>query len=151
MARFRELFLVMLLAFSPLVGCNRSRVDSDGGSNEPQITICLLPKIKGISYFSSCYVGAREAAEELGDVNLIYDGPIDGDPKKQAEMIVQWMVDGVDVICVSPMRSPKRPRSTQNSARHSRNRSSCRIFFFPRAGHCRGSTGTRKPRLCSRS
>ncbi len=35
-------------------------------------------------------------------MNLIYDGPIDGDPKKQAEMIEQWMVDGVDVICVSP-------------------------------------------------
>ena len=66
------------------------------------VTICLLPKIKGISYFSSCCNGAKEAAEELGNVELIYDGPTDGDPRKQAEMIEQWTVDGVDVICVSP-------------------------------------------------
>ena len=35
-------------------------------------------------------------------MNLIYDGPTDGDPKKQAEMIEQWTLDNVDVICVSP-------------------------------------------------
>jgi len=108
---------VMLLAFSSLVGCNGSRAGSNGGSNDPRITICLLPKIKGISYFSSCYVGAREAAEELGDVNLIYDGPIDGDPKKQAEMIVQWMVDEVDVICVSP----NAPDVVANAMKEARN------------------------------
>lgn len=64
--------------------------------------ICLLPKIKGISYFSSCYAGAQQAAEELGNVDLIYDGPIDGDAKKQAEMIERWIVEGVDAICVAP-------------------------------------------------
>jgi rhamnose transport system substrate-binding protein len=67
-----------------------------------RLTICLLPKIKGIAYFSSCADGAEEAAKELGDVELIYDGPTDGDPKKQAEMIEQWTVEGVDAICVSP-------------------------------------------------
>ena len=66
------------------------------------ITVCLLPKIKGISYFTSCYNGAKEAADELGNIELIYDGPTDGDPRKQAEMIEQWTVEGVDVICVSP-------------------------------------------------
>ncbi|MCA9151091.1 MAG: substrate-binding domain-containing protein [Planctomycetales bacterium] len=62
----------------------------------------MLPKIKGISYFSSCYEGAQEAANELGNIELIYDGPTDGDPRKQAEMIEAWTIDGVDVICVAP-------------------------------------------------
>ncbi|RLT06359.1 MAG: secreted solute-binding lipoprotein [Planctomycetota bacterium] len=61
----------------------------------------MLPKIKGISYFSSCFKGAEEAAKELG-IDLIYDGPTDGNPRKQAEMIEQWTIDGVDVICVAP-------------------------------------------------
>ncbi|MFM2094823.1 MAG: hypothetical protein RIS70_1947 [Planctomycetota bacterium] len=74
----------------------------DAAAGGKKITICMLPKIKGISYFSSCLRGAEEAAKELGNVNLIYDGPTDGDPKKQAEMIEQWTVDRVDVICVSP-------------------------------------------------
>lgn len=94
-----------------LAGCatedSQQAVPSGGSqavSETPQekITVCLLPKIKGISYFSSCYNGAKDAADELGNIELIYDGPTDGDPKKQAEMIEQWTVDGVDVICVSP-------------------------------------------------
>jgi len=66
-----------------------------------KLRIALLPKIKGISYFSSCFKGAEEAANELG-IELLYDGPTDGDPRKQAEMIEQWTIDGVDVICVAP-------------------------------------------------
>ena len=93
------------------VGCSEKEVSigspavessgSESAAGKP-VTICLLPKIKGISYFSSCYNGAKEAADELGNIELVYDGPTDGDPRKQAEMIEQWTVDGVDVICVSP-------------------------------------------------
>lgn len=86
-------FLVFLL-----VGCRAETSNVDDG----KLTICLLPKIKGIPYFTSCYQGAQEAAAELGNIELIYDGPIEGDPKEQAEMIEQWIVDGVDVICVAP-------------------------------------------------
>lgn len=97
------LFALLLIS---LVGCTARDAEAPsevtGGAATKQYTVCLLPKIKGISYFSSCYEGAKKAAEELGNVELIYDGPTDGDPKKQAEMIEQWMVDGVDVICVSP-------------------------------------------------
>ncbi len=82
-------------------GCQGSDTSSNQSGPET-LKICLLPKIKGISYFSSCYDGALEAAQELGDVELIYDGPTDGDPKKQAEMIETWIVDGVDVICIAP-------------------------------------------------
>lgn len=99
-------FLALLL-----LGCGThpaqpqpTTTSGNGGpaATERRLKICLLPKIKGISYFTSCYRGAQQAADELGNVELIYDGPTDGDPKKQAEMIEQWTVDGVDVICVAP-------------------------------------------------
>jgi ABC-type sugar transport system substrate-binding protein len=106
MTPFKTLVLLSALILN---GCSSSNTEvdrataaGDSPTTTDKITICLLPKIKGISYFSSCHKGAIEAAEELGNVKLIYDGPTDGDPKKQAEMIEQWMVDGVDVICVSP-------------------------------------------------
>ncbi len=97
-------WMFLLAGIITLTGCNDNDGDDQqaGDSASDKITICLLPKIKGISYFSSCYDGAQEAAAELGNVELVYDGPTDGDPKKQAEMIEQWTVDGVDVICVSP-------------------------------------------------
>ena len=89
------------------IGCSSptdtsTRSTGSTGGNSGQLTICLLPKIKGIAYFSSCANGAREAAAELGNINLVYDGPTDGDPRKQAEMIENWTVDGVNAICVSP-------------------------------------------------
>ena len=97
----------VVLAALSFIGCQQTSQPSgqgftDNAGRAKKITICLLPKIKGISYFSSCYKGAIEAARELGNIELIYDGPTDGDPKKQAEMIDQWVVDGVDAICVSP-------------------------------------------------
>lgn len=67
-----------------------------------KITVCLLPKKKGVPYFTSCAAGAQQAADELGDVQLIYDGPTDGSPEKAAAMIERWTLQGVDVIAVSP-------------------------------------------------
>jgi len=94
--RFMLLLLISLIS----LGCR-----TESGTNvgdQDKLTVCLLPKIKGIPYFTSCHTGAQEAAAELGDIELIYDGPIDGDPKEQAELIEQWIVDGVDVICIAP-------------------------------------------------
>jgi ABC-type sugar transport system substrate-binding protein len=71
-------------------------------NNKKKITICLIPKKKGLPYFTSCAEGAEEAAMELGNVELIYDGPTDGSPEKQASMIEQYTLKGVDVIAVSP-------------------------------------------------
>jgi rhamnose transport system substrate-binding protein len=67
-----------------------------------KITVCLLPKKKGLPYFTTCAKGAAEAAKELGNVELIYDGPTDGSPEKAASMIERWTLQGVDVIAVSP-------------------------------------------------
>ncbi len=67
-----------------------------------KINVYLLPKKKGVAYFSSCAQGAQKAADELGDVNLVYDGPTDGSPEKAASLIEQWTLKKADVICVSP-------------------------------------------------
>lgn len=67
-----------------------------------KITIALLPKKKGVPYFTTCSKGAEEAAKELGNVELIYDGPTDGSPEKAASMLDRWVLKKVDVIAVSP-------------------------------------------------
>ncbi len=61
----------------------------------------MLPKKKGVPYFTSCAKGAEEAAKELG-IELTYDGPTDGSPEKAASMIERWTAQGFDVIAVSP-------------------------------------------------
>lgn len=73
-----------------------------GAASGGKINVYLLPKKKGVAYFSSCAQGAQKAADELGDVNLVYDGPTDGSPEKAASLIEQWTLKKADVICVSP-------------------------------------------------
>lgn len=95
----RQLAWGVALLVGSVMGCSSG---DEAGAGPSPLRIGLLPKIKGISYFSSCYEGARQAVDELGGIELIYDGPTDGDARKQAEMIEEWIVDGVDVICVAP-------------------------------------------------
>lgn len=82
----------------PLLAGERG-ISAGGGE---KIKICLLPKKKGLPYFTTCAKGAEEAAKELGDVELIYDGPTDGSPEKAASMVDRWALQGVSVIAVSP-------------------------------------------------
>jgi len=89
-----------------LVGCSKSTsspaTKPSVASSGKKITVCLLPKTKGNPYFETCAKGAQAAADELGNVDLIYDGPTDGSAEKQASMIETWTLQGVDVIAVSP-------------------------------------------------
>ena len=66
-----------------------------------KIRIGMMPKLVGIDYFNACEKGARAAAAELG-VELVYDGPLNNDVGKQAEMLDTWMAMGLDAIAVAP-------------------------------------------------
>lgn len=100
-----------VLAAGLVAGCGRGNEQAPAASSAPavaaetaakKITVCLLPKKKGVPYFTTCAKGAEDAARELGNVELIYDGPTDGAPEKAAGMIEKWTLQGVDVIAVSP-------------------------------------------------
>ncbi len=96
--------LVAAALVACLLGCERAPVSKSApaaNAAAPARTLCLLPKKKGVPYFTSCAKGAEEAARELG-IELIYDGPTDGSPEKAASMIERWTLQGVDAIAVSP-------------------------------------------------
>ncbi len=93
------------LASLLITGCSGSDSERDDGTstkpNSDRITIALLPKLKGIAYFTSCAEGAQQAADELDNVELIYNGPTTASADKQAQMIDKWRLQGVDVIAVA--------------------------------------------------
>jgi rhamnose transport system substrate-binding protein len=98
---------LLALALIALTGCTGKSESGTGpkateGSKGKPIKVAMLPKKKGVPYFTSCSEGAMEAAKELGNVELIYDGPTSGDAADAAKLIDQWIVEGVDVIAVSP-------------------------------------------------
>lgn len=102
-------------------GCSTGTTKKAGMNKSGKITVCMLPKKKGVPYFSSCANGAQKAAAELGNVEVIYDGPTDGSPEKAAAMIEKWTLKGVDVIAVSPndpdVVSPAMKKAMQKGVR----------------------------------
>jgi ABC-type sugar transport system substrate-binding protein len=102
--------LLLGVAFGCAAGCGRKAPPPDtptpGEAPAVQagkaITLCLLPKKKGLPYFSSCAAGAEKAAAALGSVTLVYDGPTDGSPERAAAMVETWTLKQVDAIAVSP-------------------------------------------------
>jgi rhamnose transport system permease protein len=88
--------LVRSLASGPI----ESSAAAPAGRSSRPITVAMMPKSKGNSYFIACRKGAEEAARELG-VELIWDGPTDPDPARQNEIVDTWITRGVDVIAVA--------------------------------------------------
>lgn len=60
-----------------------------------------MPKLKGIDYFNAVERGAREAAQELGNIEVVYDGPTEGKVDLQIPFIESWTLQKVDVIAVA--------------------------------------------------
>lgn len=85
---------------------SNSTTDRVGYASPPaphKITIGMMPKSLGNAYFIACRKGAEEAAKEIGadKVELLWDGPTDTDPARQAQIVDTWITRGVDVIAVA--------------------------------------------------
>jgi rhamnose transport system substrate-binding protein len=97
------LFVLCLAA-----GCERPRTTA-GSAGGPAATatgggklrVAMMPKLIGIDYFNACQKGAEEAAKELSDVELIYDGPTEAKVDDQIRMIDAWIARHVDALAVA--------------------------------------------------
>jgi len=112
----RALFsLILAGAAATLAGCTTPSSSTGGapeggtgGAPAPAtgtIKIGMMPKQKGIPYFNACEKGAQEAAKELGDVELVYDGPIEDKSESQSSMLDTWVLrkfNAVAVACNDP-------------------------------------------------
>ena len=63
--------------------------------------IALLVKNLGNGFFDAAAKGAEQAAEDLGDVEIIYTGPTAATPEGQIEIINSLVAQGVSAIAVS--------------------------------------------------
>jgi len=74
---------------------------ASGGGSAGTLKLGVMPKKKGIPYFNACEKGAKEAAAELGDVDLLWDGPTEDRSEKQSEMLDTWIIQKLDAIAVA--------------------------------------------------
>jgi rhamnose transport system substrate-binding protein len=72
-----------------------------GPATAQDMRIALVVKALGIGFFEAAAKGAQEAADELGDVEIIYTGPTDTTAEGQIEVINSLIAQRVDAIAVS--------------------------------------------------
>lgn len=101
MKRFGYLALAALLA----AGCGPQKEQPAAPTATPgkRLTIGLMPKLTGISFFNATQKGGAEAATELG-IDLVYDGPAAGSDtiEKQSQLVETWVARKFDGIAVDP-------------------------------------------------
>ncbi len=99
MKRARVIILALLIGF--LV----SGLLFAGGQQEPEkkekIKIAMVVKNLGNSFFEACRDGGLEVADELGGVELIYQGPSTPTAEGQIEIIDSLIAQKVDAIAIS--------------------------------------------------
>ena len=71
------------------------------GFAQDDVRIALVVKALGIGFFEAANEGAQEAAEELGNVEIIYTGPTDTTAEGQIEVINALIAQQVDAIAIS--------------------------------------------------
>lgn len=98
-----ELPVAPLACGSESGGAAVAAMPYDGGQadNPPdkagkEITLVDVPKLIGIGYFAATTEGMRQAAEELGNVNVKTDGPTEANIDDQITFLDNFITQGVD-------------------------------------------------------
>lgn len=99
--RKHVLLLGLLFCILNALGCGSSRNQS--GSEDKKLRIAVIPKGTSHEFWKSVHYGARQAAEELGNVDVIWRGPIvESDTGSQIEVVKSMVTMGVDGIVLAP-------------------------------------------------
>ncbi len=92
------------LALSGCTNKNEAPTGSAGGSggSDGKIKVAFVPKLQGIPYFEAMNAGGKEAAEALGNVEWLYQGPTQADAAAQADIVRSYIQQKVNTLIVAP-------------------------------------------------
>lgn len=99
------------VALGLILGCNDapSKNTSPGAAEEPKtktLRIAVIPKGSTHEFWSSVHAGAEKAGKELGNVEILWKGPLqENDREQQINIVDDFRVQQVDGICLAPLDS----------------------------------------------
>ena len=87
-----------------LSGCNSSsKSNSSESRDDAPIRLAVIPKGTSHEFWKSIHYGAKQAAEEIGNVEIIWRGPVvESDTGSQIEVVKNMITMGVDGIILAP-------------------------------------------------
>lgn len=99
----------LALALLMAGGCGKSDQAEDappagGGAAGGKLRIAMIPKGTTHEFWKSVEAGARDAEKELGNVEVIWKGPLKEDNKdEQVKVVEDFTGQGVDGIALAPL------------------------------------------------
>ncbi|MEM8671049.1 MAG: substrate-binding domain-containing protein [Planctomycetota bacterium] len=87
-----------------LIGCGSSSSDSAQGSADGDtLRIAVIPKGTSHEFWKSVHYGAQMAANEIGNVEILWKGPVkESNTSSQIEMVKNMITNRVDGIALAP-------------------------------------------------
>jgi ribose transport system substrate-binding protein len=106
----RRIAIFALFALLAVAGCARSgdsSTDSSAdGSAGKRFHIAVIPKGTTHEFWKSVHAGAQQAADELGNVEIYWKGPLqENDRDGQITVVQDFITKQVDGICLAPLDS----------------------------------------------
>jgi ribose transport system substrate-binding protein len=75
-----------------------------GGEAANRLSIAVIPKGETHDFWRSIHAGALAAARDIGDVEVIWQGPLrEDDREQQIQVVEQFVAQGVDGIVLAPL------------------------------------------------
>lgn len=102
MKRITQILCLAMILIQVGCGSSGSATKSDDGA----LRIAVIPKGTSHEFWKSVHAGAKKAAEELGDVEIIWKGPeTENDTQGQIAVVQNFITSRVDGICLAPNHS----------------------------------------------
>ena len=108
--KWTTVIAVGVAAALALTGCTqKNQAESGGGGagsasggGETTYKVAFVPKLQGVPYFEAMNTGGQAAAEALGNVEWLYQGPTQADAAAQADIVRSFIQQEVDALIVAP-------------------------------------------------
>jgi ribose transport system substrate-binding protein len=95
----------MLAWLSVVSGCGQRSDDGGSKTARDKLLIAVVPKATSHEFWKSVHAGAVEGQKQA-NVDIIWKGPItESDREQQINLLQDFIVQGVDGICLAPLDS----------------------------------------------
>ena len=86
-------------------GCGKSDPAGGSGGTARKLRFAIIPKALDLTVFNYARVGAERAAAELGNVEILWNGPPSADQLRQKEILESYITQRVDGIGISTLNA----------------------------------------------
>lgn len=83
---------------------NPPQLESEESKGDKKYRVAVIPKGSTHEFWKSVHYGAQQAADELGNVEILWKGPqLESDRASQVALVEDFITKKVDGICLAPL------------------------------------------------